>query len=133
LTEAKVNMWLKYAMSDLKIARLGMAYAKEETAQICFHPQQCVEKSLKAFLIHKNISFPKTHSIEYLYKNCKDIEPDFDNIDTGNLSSYAVETRYPQDFVMPDLKEADDAYMTAKQIFSFIVKKLDSDQDLTLF
>lgn len=133
MNENVARRWLNYAISDLKLAKLCINYAKEETAQICFHSQQCVEKTLKAFLVYNEVTFPKTHSIEYLQQLCKDADPDFSNIEIGNLSVYAVETRYPFGFKQPLFSDASKAYDIAKLILSFVVSKLKSDQDLTLF
>ena len=64
---------------------------------VCFHAQQCVEKSLKAWLQEANIPFPRTHDLKELLALIVPSlpvwqvwEPDF-----SLLSSHAVMTRYP--------------------------------------
>lgn len=57
-----------------------------------FHAQQAAEKSIKAVLIYKSISFPKTHSIRMLL----DILPSDLDIpetvsDSAALTDYAVQ------------------------------------------
>ncbi|MBU0569329.1 HEPN domain-containing protein, partial [Patescibacteria group bacterium] len=43
--------WLYFAKTDLKVAKLVL---KEKIYNmVCFHSQQAVEKSMKAFLRHK--------------------------------------------------------------------------------
>jgi len=128
-----VKKWLTIARGDLKMAYLSVTHDKNLTEQTCFHAQQCVEKSLKAFLVFKNVNFPKTHSIEYLYSNCKELDKDFENLRTGNLSLYAIESSSPKDFTNPSYEEATESYDIAKEVLFFMVKKLDSDHDLTLF
>ena len=39
---------------------------KMVTSAVCFHSQQLVEKSLKAFLVEKSVDFPRTHNLEFL-------------------------------------------------------------------
>ncbi len=61
--------WVTKADNDLtaalQILKLGEA-APMDT--IGFHAQQCVEKYLKAILVHRGIPFPKLHDIEALMK-----------------------------------------------------------------
>ena len=53
--------WLRYAHSDLKTAtHMFHDVHPKETEIACYHSQQCAEKSLKAFLIAKNITPPYT-------------------------------------------------------------------------
>jgi hypothetical protein len=42
------------------------------------------------------------------------------------LNSYAVELRYPDDFYIPDIKEAKKAYETALKVKEFVLKKIRS-------
>lgn len=57
--------WLQYANSDLELARISKPQnVLFET--LCFHAQQAAEKAIKALLIAKKITFPKTHSIRML-------------------------------------------------------------------
>ena len=134
MIDPAVKRWLKIARSDLKMAFLSLTYDDELTQQICFHSQQCVEKSLKGYLVFMNISFPKTHSIEYLYERCKEVNKDFSTINIGELSIYAVETRYPQEYSEPSIEEAKSAYKIARDVYSFIINELRAEEsDLTLF
>ena len=56
--------WLKEAEIELEAAEnLGQAGFY---AQACFHCQQSVEKALKALLLFKKNSHPKTHSLREL-------------------------------------------------------------------
>jgi HEPN domain-containing protein len=134
LIDVKVKKWLKIAKSDLKLASLAFNNETEFTLQICFHSQQCVEKSLKAFLVHNNVAFPKTHDIEYLHERCKEINSQFKYLDSGQLSLYAVESRYPLEYTDPSIEEARNAYSIAKNVYTFVINELNADEsDLTLF
>ena len=57
--------WLRYAHSDLEIARVTPS-PKMLLENLCFHTQQTAEKALKAVLIALSIPFPRTHSIRRL-------------------------------------------------------------------
>src|SRR5438128_1067940 len=61
--------WIDKAENDLTAAGQILKLAQASpTATICFHAQQCVEKYLKAVLVHRGIPVPKTHNIQILMK-----------------------------------------------------------------
>ncbi len=64
---------------------------------LCFGAQQAAEKAIKAILVSRGISFPKTHSIEGLLTLVESSRLDVPSDVRGAeiLTSYAVLTRYP--------------------------------------
>jgi len=104
-----------------------MKLSLEETVTeaICFHSQQAVEKFLKAYLITKNIEFGKTYNLEYLLELWVKKDSEFKGIDVGDLSFYAVEVRYPDEFYEPIIDEAKECLEIAKKIREFLMKKLE--------
>jgi HEPN domain-containing protein len=105
----KVNNWIIKADNDFKIAEKEILSSQPLTDIICFHCQQCVEKYLKAYLCKQNTEFRKTHNIAELLTLCKEIEPEFsqlDELEISQLTIYATELRYPEDFYIPSLEEA---------------------------
>src|SRR4030042_3445000 len=95
-----IKKWIQKADNDLKVAsnELNVSDSNIITDAICFHCQQAVEKYLKAFLILNKIEFKKTHNIDFLLSLCIEKDQDFNAISVDDLSSYAVEIRYPDDF-----------------------------------
>ena len=57
--------WLRYARSDLAVARQSPA-ADVLWETLCFHAQQAAEKSIKAVLVHRRTPFPYTHDLSDL-------------------------------------------------------------------
>jgi HEPN domain-containing protein len=55
------GQWLKFATEDLQVAELALPQGLYNPA--CFHAQQCVEKSIKAVLIHQGTVPPRIHSL----------------------------------------------------------------------
>ena len=53
---------------DLGAAKTLIEHAPDYTDIICFHCQQAVEKSIKAYLTFKEISFQKSHDLNYLWE-----------------------------------------------------------------
>lgn len=129
-----VKKWLIKAKNDLKVAENEIKLSAEEmvTDAICFHSQQAVEKYLKAYLIFEEIDFDRSHKLEYLLELCIERNNDFSQINVGNLSFYAVEVRYPDDFYIPTEKEARECFELAREVKEFIFKKLSiKDSDIS--
>jgi HEPN domain-containing protein len=60
-----VRGWVAKAENDFKNATHTLKLGDDCPADtVCFHAQQCVEKYLKAALVHEGIDFPKTHDLE---------------------------------------------------------------------
>jgi len=55
-----VREWVQKAENDLKNAVKTLKMGEGcPTDTVCFHAQQCVEKYLKAFLVSRDIDFPR--------------------------------------------------------------------------
>ena len=89
--------WLRHAMSDLALGRLGRGRPDVLPAQVCFHAQQAIEKALKGFLTHHHLRFPPVHDLEQLLEILQRSDiglPDWSE-ELLKATPYAVETRYP--------------------------------------
>ena len=78
---------------------------------------------MKAYLITRNAEFGKTHNLEYLLELCVKKDDEFKGIEVGNLSFYAVEVRYPDEFYIPSIDEAKECLMIARKVKEFVTKK----------
>ncbi len=121
-----IKKWVVKALNDFKIAEHELNQPTEEmvTDAVCFHCQQGVEKLLKAYLASKNVDFGKTHNLEFLLELSLKQDPDFKNLKVGNLSFYAVEIRYPDEFYMPSVAEARECFNIASKAKDFLLKKI---------
>jgi HEPN domain-containing protein len=90
--------WMSFAKSDLKLARNGrMPGIRLEG--LCYLAQQAAEKAIKAVLMRKGVHFPKIHHIQALLGFLpKDLAVPHSVREAVDLSDYAVEGRYPQNF-----------------------------------
>lgn len=94
--------WLAIAETeDLKPAQYLLAaplYPKP-FRNICYHAQQCAEKSIKAIIVvmEPDFGMPKVHDISFLLNQVKKfVNVDKEYYDYGELlTPYAVEGRYP--------------------------------------
>jgi len=121
-----VRKWINKADKDLLSAEREMSFENPVTETICFHYQQAVEKYLKAFLLCHQIYFTKTHKIIDLLELCAIVDPSFkDELkDADNLTDYAVEVRYPDVWLEPGFKEAEEALEIAKKAKKSILGKI---------
>ena len=121
-----VKKWMVKANNDLKVAENEIKLPLEDivTEAVCFHSQQAVEKFLKAYLITKSVEFDKTHNLEFLLELCVKEDKKFNGIDVGNLSFYAVDVRYPDEFYIPTVDEAKECIEIARKIKKFVLRKL---------
>ncbi len=98
--------WVAKAEGDLRMARLALRGKDPITSGACFHAQQCAEKYLKAMLVARARSFPKTHDLIELMRLCEKagilVPIPEDPLD--KLSDWAATARYPG--TVPDLLEA---------------------------
>jgi HEPN domain-containing protein len=123
-----VNQWLQKAEHDLLAARLILEHQPIILDISCFHCQQAVEKYLKTFLILHDKDFPKTHNIDLLLKSCSAIDDLFCEVDVKNLEDFAVRGRYPNDFLMPSMEEAEVFYQIASQIKGLVMKEIEDER-----
>lgn len=89
--------WLRYAASDLGLAKMsGSPNILLES--LCYHAQQCAEKSLKAVLVAYHVPVRKTHSIGLLLDLVSEHTLVPGEIGEATiLTDYAVMGRYPGD------------------------------------
>lgn len=131
----EVKKWLIKAINDYKTAKKLIESPVEEiiTDTLCFHCQQFVEKTLKAFLVYKNVDFEKVHSLEYLVKLCTDKDDSFNWLYevSKDFSDYAIEVRYPDEFYIPTVNEAKECFEITKKVKEFVFAKLNiKEEDL---
>jgi len=123
--------WLRKAESDLKSARILLDARDVVTDTICFHCQQAIEKYLKAFLTSKNVRFERIHDLLTLLELCIQKDKDFEKLDKERISEltfYAVDLRYPDEFYIPSIEEAKSALNIATEVKEFILQKLEINE-----
>ena len=109
--------WMGKADTELLAARTLLAASPLLYYPACF-AQQCVEKLLKALLVHASVPFGRTHDLlallDLLPTAVANRLPDADRLQ--ELTPYAVEIRYPGVAPEPTIAEAGEAIAIAAQI-----------------
>ncbi len=126
MSDSYVKSWIEKALEDLRVAEHEVELGEDEmvASAVSFHSQQAVEKLLKAFLISHNVEFSRTHDIAYLLTLCSEIEPQFSEVDPGNMNYYGVRARYPDDAAPVSPKEAIEALETAQAVKKLVLSLL---------
>ena len=115
--------WLQFARDDLSMAET-LAAASERPRGICYHSQQAVEKALKALLVQRGEDPPRTHDL--LRLNCEVKPPLFSDDDEDTLSdltSWAVDQRYPADQPEPSAEDATRAVEFTRRALAAVGKR----------
>lgn len=95
-----VSGWVDRAESDFRVAcRESAVTAGPSYEAVCFHGQQCVEKLMKAVLIDRGVSPPRTQDLLALASLVTAAVPawSWPSLDLSTLSAAAVGFRYPGD------------------------------------
>src|SRR5665213_484593 len=92
--------WFKKAESGLLIIKNNLAANEIPIDACCFHSQQAAEKYFKAYLVSKQIHFPKTHDLQSLLNLCIAVNSSFIHLvePAIRLTDYAISPRYPDTF-----------------------------------
>ena len=121
-----VKSWFKIANDDILVAQQLMRYEDPVLRSICFHCQQAVEKYIKGFIIYLDGDFSFTHDISRLLSELNVYESDFklDDILPDQLTTYAVEARYPDPENGISIEKAKDAIFIALEVRRRILQKV---------
>lgn len=122
----ETRRWVVKASNDLLAAKTILESGRPINDIVCFLAQQCVEKGLKAFLVYSGIHIQKTHDLVNLVKICAENDEEFFQLEDAAdaLSNYAVETRYPSDWLETTSEDAAKAVEEAEMGLEFIIGKM---------
>ena len=124
------RQWLEKATEDLTVACL--VFREGHLAHTCFLAQQSIEKSLKAYLLDKSNTYPRTHKLVDLLGECENLEPTFSQFRSDCLivDQYYIPTRYPDGIPgglpggSPGQTEARESVEAAERVLQFVTKRL---------
>ena len=119
-----IKEWLLKAEHDIISAQRLLEIEPMILDSACFHCQQAVEKSLKAFLCYHGKDIEKTHDIIYLLSECSNFDSIFETIAPSNINAYAVQGRYPDSSLMPEIEETKAFYQLAIQVNNLVKERI---------
>ncbi len=112
-----VREWMSKAEGDYATAQRELhATGTPNFDAVCFHAQQCVEKLMKALLIHLGVTPPRSHDLLVLDRLLKPVcsEWSWPVEDLRFLTRAAVDFRYPGESA--EQKEASESIEIATRI-----------------
>jgi HEPN domain-containing protein len=123
-----VRQWFDKAEQDFGLALHLIEEQSPYTEAISFHSQQAAEKFLKAYLVWRQIEFPKTHDLDKLLDLIATRDPELAGSmrELSRLTNYSVDVRYPGEAPAPDLAEAKAAVELAAQARATVSRALKS-------
>ena len=114
---ATVKEWIDKAEGDFATAGRELRAAESPNFDaVCFHAQQCIEKLMKALLIHLGVTPPKTHDLVALDRLLAPVGQrwSWPPGELRFLSHATIASRYPGESA--DKDEAAEAYGIACRI-----------------
>ena len=126
--------WLKSVYSNLLTIEqiIGDEFL---THIVAFHSQQAIEKSLKSILEFQTKNVPKIHKLQTLIDSIN-LNLNVNDEVIQLLDKLYIDSRYPGDFGLlpygkPTLKDAQEFYDVAKEVFYKVCEILDvKEEDL---
>ena len=114
--------WMEYASEDLAAALL---LAEDGTCinTACFHCQQAIEKSLKAYLLFMSGHNLDGHNLSWLVRQACKYNSTFGQFISraAALNSYYIECRYPSDrWETPDPETLAAALSVTRDLYEYI-------------
>ena len=119
-----VARWLEFAEVDLRAARTLLDEGSLSSV-VCFHAQQCVEKSIKALIESKGLNPPKSHDLIMLYGQVDDVIK-LDEDTMAKLNQIYIDARYPASLGFlpggqPDAEDAKGFYEFAREVLTRVM------------
>lgn len=121
-----VQQWLIRANRDLRSAEVLTTSKTPLHEEACFHCQQAAEKSLKAFLVLREVDFQWTHQIELLIDLCAEVDAAFSSLHptADRLTAYAVRFRYPGHGSVVTGGQVRVALEAAREVYGFVSDRM---------
>lgn len=121
-----VRQWITKAEDDFLVAEHLLEVGSFSLSAVGFHAQQAAEKFLKAYLVHYQVNFPKTHDIDTLLDLTATIDQELSDTlcDASILTAFGVEARYPGDYPAVSQDEAAHALTVAAGVRKWVKQHL---------
>ena len=118
--------WLRWASEDYSMARASHGTDEFVPRGVCMWSHQAAEKAVKALLVVHDIDPPKQHDLVRLTVRLPHRDQAlFAGIDIEQLSRWAIEGRYPDDYDEATTAEAADALAQALDVLVVVRARLD--------
>ena len=116
-----IQAFLQKASKDLRTAERMAEEPGDFRDIVCFHAQQCAEKSLKAVLLAQGAEAPRTHDLERLLGTVSSFPRTVETLtrDCTLLSDFGVAPRYPGWGPVSGVIELDEVLAAARRMIEW--------------
>ena len=125
-----VKEWIDKAEGDFDVAQLALrAKLRPNYDAVCFHCQQCVEKLLKAVLLHRDTKPPRVHDLVVLSDLVRNLVPQWTSQEKELrfLNQGAILFRYPSESATRE--KAEMALAICTRLREALLKLLQEDEE----
>ena len=116
--------WLNRARSNLALARNPVPGAYLE--DLCFEAQQAAEKAIKAVMIERGVEYPYVHDLTRLLSMLEEAGETVPEtvLQAGELTQYALTTRYPSLVQPVTEQDYDEAVRVAEAVIRWAEERV---------
>jgi HEPN domain-containing protein len=107
------------AEGDLESAKALVDANRGRPENICYHAEQCVEKSLKAILVHLEKPVPVTHDLGIITERVNQFLPLEVHADLTLYTEFATTRRYEESDMILDRADLDAAVKIAEDVLAW--------------
>lgn len=107
------------AEGDLESAKALIDANRGRPENICYHAEQCVEKSLKAILVHLEKPVPVTHDLGIITERVNQFLPLEVHADLTLYTEFATTRRYEESDMILDRADLDAAVKIAEDVLAW--------------
>ncbi len=117
----EAHRWMRFSVEDLEAAQRVLSKRSSAPRYVCWWSQQSVENAIKGALTLEEIEFPYTRDLDTIRDLLpvgwvvRDTHPNL-----SDLTSWAVESRYPGDWDEPTWAEAIRAERVAREVYESV-------------
>jgi HEPN domain-containing protein len=122
----EVRGWLLRATEDLRAGRHDLTASPPLLNDVVFHAQQCAEKSMKAYLVHREQAFRKTHNLTELGGAVAKLDATLADLmkRASLMTEFAWRFRYPGEPTSVSRPDAEQAIDLAGEVLDAIMLQL---------
>lgn len=127
--------WFVEAIYDLKLGKTTYDWPDRSLLRCGHFAHQCIEKSLKGYLIYLGHAYPKKHDLGHLAELVISADESLKDILVGveDLNTFYLAGRYPDavdDVVMKNVERKIESYFVlAKNILDELLKRSQAGKD----
>lgn len=108
------------AEGDLESAKALLAASRGRPENICYHAEQCVEKSLKALLVHFEKSVPITHDLGIITERVNQFLSIEIHADLTSYTEFATTRRYEESDMILEQEDLEAAIKIAEDVLKWV-------------